>query len=63
MDIRMPSSTHRGHPAPHCPRRAGEVLILTTFDLDEYVFDALAGRGGAGSCSDTPAGQSPPPYG
>ena len=37
---------HRGHPAAR--RRAGDgprVLILTTFDLDEYVYDAL--RAGA----------------
>ncbi|MFI6505789.1 response regulator [Nonomuraea typhae] len=52
MDVRMPGlsgveATRRiltewAHPEP-CPR----VLILTTFDLDEYVHDALrAGAGG-----------------
>jgi len=52
MDIRMPeldgiAATRRiarGAPAPEAPAR---VLILTTFDLDEYVYDAL-GAGASG---------------
>ncbi len=55
MDIRMPEQdgieatrriVARGGPSPR-------VLILTTFDLDEYVFDALRAREPAGSCSRT----------
>jgi DNA-binding NarL/FixJ family response regulator len=48
MDIRMPrldgiEATRRLRSAPHGPR----VLVLTTFDLDEYVWQALrAGAGG-----------------
>jgi DNA-binding NarL/FixJ family response regulator len=50
MDLRMPrvdgiEATRRllARDAPHHPR----VLVLTTFDLDEYVYDALrAGAGG-----------------
>jgi DNA-binding NarL/FixJ family response regulator len=48
MDVRMPvldglEATRLLRQGPACPR----VLILTTFDLDEYVFEALrAGAGG-----------------
>ena len=50
MDIRMPNldgvQATRRIAGPDCPYKA-RVLILTTFDLDEYVYDALrAGAGG-----------------
>ena len=42
-----PRRRHRGHPPLAGPGRADpvKVVILTTFDLDEYVFEAPAGRG------------------
>jgi DNA-binding NarL/FixJ family response regulator len=58
MDIRMPELdgieatrrlTAHGEPA--------KVLILTTFDLDEYVFDALRAGASGFLLKDTPAGQ------
>jgi DNA-binding NarL/FixJ family response regulator len=45
MDIRMPGTD--GIEATRqltLDERAPRVLILTTFDLDEYVFDALRAR-------------------
>jgi len=61
-----PDARARRHRATRRLTAHGEpakVLILTTFDLDEYVFDALR-AGASGSCSRTrrPA-SSPPPYG
>lgn len=59
MDIRMPemdglAATRElcGSPGPdeHCPR----VLILTTFDLDEYVFEALRAGASGFLLKDTP---------
>ena len=48
MDVRMPHmdglEATRQHP-PHVASKAPQVLILTTFDLDEYVYEAL--RAGA----------------
>ena len=50
MDIRMPERRrHRGHAPAASPtaRRAPRVLMLTTFDQDEYVYDAMkAGASG-----------------
>ena len=53
MDIRMPEldgiqATRRILAADNAAR----ILILTTFDLDEYVFEALR-AGASGSCSRT----------
>jgi DNA-binding NarL/FixJ family response regulator len=59
MDIRMPrldgiEATRRiaaqGESAPH-------VLVLTTFDLDEYVFEALRAGAGGFMLKDAPPGQ------
>jgi DNA-binding NarL/FixJ family response regulator len=56
MDIRMPrldgvEATARITAAPDAPR----VLILTTFDLDEYVFAALRAGASGFLLKDTPA--------
>jgi DNA-binding NarL/FixJ family response regulator len=60
MDIRMPeldgiSATRQvlAQPGEHQPR----VLILTTFDLDEYVHDALRAGASGFLLKDTPASQ------
>ena len=62
MDIRMPRhGRHRGHPRgssrPAAPRR---VLVLTTFDLDEYVYDALRAGASGFLLKDVPPGSSSP---
>ena len=57
MDIRMPGmdgidATKR---ILSDPRNAStRVLVLTTFDVDEYVYEAPSRPGPAGSCSRTP---------
>jgi DNA-binding NarL/FixJ family response regulator len=45
MDVRMPGTDGITATAAICDRTAARVLILTTYDLDEYVYDAL--RAGA----------------
>jgi DNA-binding NarL/FixJ family response regulator len=52
MDVRMPGTdgieaTRQLAAAPGSPQETPHILILTTFDLDEYVYDALcAGASG-----------------
>lgn len=58
MDIRMPKmdgieATRRIRLAPDPPR----VLVLTTFDLDEYVYEALRAGAGGFLLKDAPPGQ------
>ena len=58
MDIRMPvmdgiEATRRIRTAPDAPR----VLMLTTFDLDEYVYDALRAGASGFLLKDAPPGQ------
>ncbi|XVQ08222.1 response regulator [Spirillospora sp. CA-255316] len=45
MDVRMPNVDGIEATAAICRDTAAKVLVLTTFDLDEYVYDAL--RAGA----------------
>jgi DNA-binding NarL/FixJ family response regulator len=45
MDVRMPGTDGIAATTAICERTAARVLILTTYDLDEYVYDAL--RAGA----------------
>ena len=45
MDIRMPALDGIGATRRICATTSARVLVLTTFDLDEYVYDAL--RAGA----------------
>jgi DNA-binding NarL/FixJ family response regulator len=60
MDIRMPEldgiqATRRI--VEHAECQDTRVLMLTTFDLDEYVFDALRAGASGFLLKDTPAGQ------
>ena len=53
MDIRMPKLDGLEATRRLVAEGSGaKVLVLTTFDLDEYVFDALR-AGASGSCSRT----------
>ncbi len=58
MDIRMPrlngiEATRQIRARPEAPR----VLVLTTFDLDEYVYEALRAGAGGFLLKDAPPGQ------
>ncbi len=58
MDIRMPrldgiEATRRLRARPEAP----QVLVLTTFDLDEYVFEALRAGAGGFMLKDAPPSQ------
>jgi DNA-binding NarL/FixJ family response regulator len=58
MDIRMPKldgieATRRLGQHPGAPK----VMVLTTFDLDEYVFEALRAGAGGFMLKDAPPGQ------
>ena len=65
MDIRMPDSTaskRRDGSSPKPTNREPSVLILTTFDLDEYVYDALRAGASGFLLKDVPPTSSPPAY-
>ncbi len=56
VDVRMPVMDGIAATAEICARHPGtSVLILTTFDLDEYVFDALQAGASGFLLKDTPA--------
>ncbi|WP_336708223.1 response regulator transcription factor [Oerskovia sp. USHLN155] len=56
VDVRMPVMDGIAATAAICARHPGtSVLILTTFDLDEYVFDALQAGASGFLLKDTPA--------
>ncbi|MFF2622392.1 response regulator [Oerskovia jenensis] len=56
VDVRMPVLDGIAATAAICDRYPGtSVLILTTFDLDEYVFDALQAGASGFLLKDTPA--------
>jgi DNA-binding NarL/FixJ family response regulator len=67
MDVRMPvldglQATREllaGHPdhAGHAGREAPKVLMLTTFDLDEYVYEALRAGASGFLLKDAPAAE------
>jgi DNA-binding NarL/FixJ family response regulator len=67
MDVRMPVldglqatrellTDHAGH-AGHADREAPKVLMLTTFDLDEYVYEALRAGASGFLLKDAPAAE------
>ena len=57
MDIRMPDLDGIAATADSSAEgTAAQVLVLTTFDLDEYVFEALRGGASGFLLKDAPAG-------
>ena len=56
MDIRMPGWTGSRRPGASCDAAVRRrVLVLTTFDLDEYVFEALRAGASGFLLKDAPA--------
>ena len=57
MDVRMPGHGRAGGdpPAARRPVSGPRVLMLTTFDLDEYVYDALRAGASGFLLKDVPA--------
>ena len=57
MDIRMPELDGIGATREITARRDARVLVLTTYDLDEYVYDALQAGASGFLLKDTPPEQ------
>ncbi len=57
MDIRMPELDGIGATRQITERHAARVLVLTTYDLDEYVYDALQAGASGFLLKDTPPAQ------
>src|SRR3954464_1790918 len=57
MDIRMPELDGLAATREITARQAARVLVLTTYDLDEYVYDALQAGASGFLLKDTPPQQ------
>ena len=57
MDIRMPTWTAWRRRARSSPKHRSRVLILTTFDTDEYVYAALRAGASGFLLKDAPSEQ------